>query len=273
MTSTSPTSTASEILAAIAPLASEPRSAAAFFDLDGTLAPIAERPEQTQVPSRTRELVGRIGERYALTGVITGRQASEARRIVGLQDLTYVGNHGLELLAPGAASSEPAPGVGSEEQRLVAGFVSGLDRSRLERAGLRLEDKAAIVALHWRGASDEAGAQAAASEIAAEAEAAGLHTQRGRLVVELRPPVSVDKGTGLRSLLKLSPVRAAFYAGDDRTDADAFRALGELREAGSLELVVRVAVLADESPPELTRAADLTVGGPEGFLAVLEALA
>lgn len=261
-----------EIFAAVAPLAADPAAAAAFFDLDGTLAPIVERPEDARVPERTRELVERIAERYAGAGVITGREATEARRILGLERLTYVGNHGFEVLLPGEGEPEPAAALGDAAGR-VGEFVAGLSSERLSGAQLRIEDKGAIQALHWRGAATEADAERVAFEIAAEAERAGLWTHRGRKVIELRPPVELDKGAGLRSVLRFVPARAAFYAGDDRTDIDAFAAMTALTEAGKLERAVRVAVVSDESPAAVAAAADLSVDGPEGFVSVLEALA
>jgi trehalose 6-phosphate phosphatase len=69
------------------------------------------------------------------------------------------------------------------------------------------------------------------------------------------------------------PVDAALYGGDDRTDVDAFTALRTLREDGQLRAAACIAVASDESPPEVSREADATVPGPEGFARVLEALA
>jgi trehalose 6-phosphate phosphatase len=102
---------------------------------------------------------------------------------------------------------------------------------------------------------------------------AGLGTLGGRKVLELRPRFELYTGAGLRSALRLIPAKAAFYAGDDRTDIDAFTALTALTEAGKLERAVRVAVVSGESPAALAAAADLSVDGPDGFVAVLEALA
>lgn len=261
-----------EISTAIAPLAAEPTRAAAFFDLDGTLAPIVARAEDATVPARTRELVERVGERYGLAGVVSGRQAAEARRILGLDGLTYIGNHGYELLRPGAAVAEPAPALAGKEDE-AARFLSGIDHELLDRVGLRVEDKAAIVALHWRGAEDEGAAERVATAIAEEAGAAGLRTHRGRLVLELRPPVAIDKGVGVTALLAANEMlTGAFYAGDDRTDADAFAALGEMARSERLQRAVRVAVASTETPPEVIEGADLAVAGPEGFVPVLEAL-
>jgi hypothetical protein len=105
-----------EIFSAVAPLAEEPRNSAVFLDLDGTLAPIVERPEDAAVPGRTRELVERIASRYGLTAVVSGRQSLDARRILGLDQLAYVGNHGYELLAPGAEQPQPAPALAGHER-------------------------------------------------------------------------------------------------------------------------------------------------------------
>ncbi len=90
---------ASEITSALSVLAEEPSDSAVFFDLDGTLAPIVDRPEDSAVPPGTRELVARIAGRYGLVAVVSGRRSLEARRILGLEQIAYVGNHGYELLA------------------------------------------------------------------------------------------------------------------------------------------------------------------------------
>jgi trehalose 6-phosphate phosphatase len=137
---------------------------------------------------------------------------------------------------------------------------------------VRLEDKEAIAALHWRGAPDEAQAQAAVEEVARAAEAAGLKAHWGRKVLEVRPPVRIDKGAGIVSLLRDRPLAAAIYVGDDRTDIDAFRGLGELVEAGSLRTAVRIGVRSGEEPSELEERADLMVDGTDGVRDLLGAL-
>ena len=260
-----------ELAGLLAPLLAEPARGAVLLDLDGTLAPIVGRPEDTEIPARTRELLGLIGERFGLTGVVTGRRAADARRIAGLDSLLYIGNHGYELLEPGARSARAAPALAGSGGR-AAEFAAGLDPARLEAAGLRIEDKGPIVALHWRGAADEAAAAAEAARIGAEAEGAGLHTHDGRKVLELRPPVPVDKGVGIAAVLAEADLDAALYAGDDRTDLDGFEALRRLVAEGSLRASVAIAVVAGETPPEVAAGADLSVAGPEQFLAVLEAL-
>jgi trehalose 6-phosphate phosphatase len=254
----------------LGPLRAEPRRAAVLTDIDGTLAPIVERAEDAAVPAAAREALAALNERYGLVGCVSGRRALEARELVGLEGLAYAGNHGLELLMPGAATPEDDPSIAGRE-REAAEFLGS--RDGLDGAELRLEDKGPIQALHWRGAADETAAEARAHELAVAAGQAGLEPRWGRKVLELRPSGGGGKDAAVASLLAADGVDRATYAGDDRTDVDAFRRLRELREGGDLAVAVCVGVLSEEGPSELVEESDLTVGGPDGWLAVLQWLA
>jgi len=259
-------------LGPLARLRDDPAHAAILTDVDGTLAPIVLRPEQAAVPPRASELLAQLSERYGLVACVSGRQAEEARQLVGVDGIAYAGNHGLELLLPGEEAPRLDPSLQGRE-RDAAGFISGLRATALSEAGLRLEDKGPIQALHWRGAADDRAAEARAHEIAAEAGRAGLEMRWGRKVLELRPPGGGGKDAAVAALLATDGVTAAVYAGDDRTDLDAFRRLRELSESGELEAAFCVGVVSDEGPREIAEEADLTVDGPAGWLALLEALA
>jgi len=252
-------------------LRDDPSRAAILTDVDGTLAPIVERPEMARVPGPARVTLANLSRRYGLVGCVSGRRALEARQLVGLPQLTYSGNHGLELLRPG--DERPTFDPALERPEAAADFVADLDWGALGAAGLRLEDKGPIQALHWRGAADEVAAEARARTIAAEAEALGLHPRWGRKVLELRPGGEVGKDVAVGVLLRPIALRTAVYAGDDRTDLDAFRRLRELREGGELAAVACVGVTSPEAPPELGEQSDVTVEGPAGWLALLEELA
>ena len=221
----------------IAPLRAAAGSAAVLCDVDGTLAPIVDDPESATVPVETREVLRALAQRYALVACVSGRRAVEARRLVGIDELTYAGNHGLELLAPGAdeAILDLAPTEGGLAAR---SFVGELQKSKLGGAGLRLEDKGPIQALHWRTAPDEGAAERLASEVAAAARKAGLDPRWGRRVLEIRPTSGIDKGTAVRRLLSAQRIDRALFGGDDRTDLDAFRALRSLAAEGSLVAAV-----------------------------------
>ncbi len=260
------------LAAALESLRLDPPRTAILTDVDGTLAPIVEQPEKAAVPARATELLEALSGRFGLVGCVSGRQALEARRLVGVDGISYAGNHGLELLLPGAETPQLDPALAGQEGR-AAEFVAALDRAELASLGLRSEDKGPIQSLHWRGAEDERAAEARAHEIAAEAGRAKLEPHWGRKVLEIRPVGGGGKDAAVAALLAEDGVGAAIYAGDDRTDLDAFRRLRELRAGGELTTAICVGVISPEAPPELAEEADLFVDGPDGWLAVLEALA
>jgi trehalose 6-phosphate phosphatase len=257
--------------AALEALRADPRRTALLTDVDGTLAPIVERPEQAAVPAAASRLLAELSKRYGLVGCVSGRRAEEARRLVGVEEIAYAGNHGLELLLPGDEEPRLDPSVQGHEGG-AAEFLADLEGGELAAVGLRTEDKGPIQALHWRGAEDERAAEARAHEIAAEAGRCGLEPHWGRKVLELRPVGGGGKDAAVAALLT-AEIGIAAYAGDDRTDLDAFRRLRQMCEEGELETAICVGVISPEGPPELAEESDLWVDGPEGWLAILEALA
>jgi len=228
-------------------LAAEPERAAVLLDVDGTLAPIAARPEDAHVPEETRGELARLAGRYALVACVSGRPRSEVERMVGVTGVAVVGEHGLEL-APDAAAWAGR----------IAEFARGVDWPA--------ERKPLSASFHFRRADDQHAARAYLTRVADAAEAEGLVPRWGRMVLEVRPPVAADKGTAVRTLVTRAGVRRALYAGDDRTDVDAFHGLD------GLELGVRVAVGSAEAPRELLAVADLVVAGTDGVLELLRRL-
>jgi trehalose 6-phosphate phosphatase len=254
------------------PLTAEPRRAAVFCDVDGTLAPIVRRAEEAHVGVEVSILLGRLARRYGCVACISGRSAAEARRLVGVGGIAYAGSHGAELLEPGSSRPHTVASFRGWEQR-IRRFALDRDTHELRRLRVRIEDKGAIAAFHWRGVPDAEAARSHLGSIAEEAEAAGLRTHWGRKVLEIRPPIPIGKGQAVRTLVERAHSRAALFGGDDATDLDAFKALEALRAGGRLEAAVRVGVRSDEGPPEIVERADLVVDGVTGFTRVLTALA
>jgi trehalose 6-phosphate phosphatase len=269
---TVPAPTAETLAAALRPVTEDPARAAVLCDIDGTLAPIVMRAEEAHVPDKVSRLLGRAARRYALVACISGRSAADARRIVGVGGIAYAGSHGAELLEPGATRARISPAFESWTDR-VADFVASRDDRELRRLRVRIERKGPIAAFHWRGVPDEDAARTRLEGIAQEAEAAGLDFHWGRKVLEIRPPVPVDKGQAVRELVERSGVRTALFGGDDATDLDAFAALDALVAEGALDAAVKVGVHSAEGPPAIGDQADQVVDGTDGFVAVLEALA
>jgi trehalose 6-phosphate phosphatase len=264
--------TAEKLAEALRPLTDVPGEAAVFCDIDGTLAPIVQRAEDAKVPETTARLLAAIARRYACVACISGRSAAEARRLVGVGGIAYAGMHGVEMLWPTSSRPEMSQEVLDWAGR-VRDFVSEHDSRDMRILRVRTEDKGPIWAYHWRGAPDEQAAGDRVKEIAAAAEEEGFHVHWGRKVLEVRPPLPIDKGQAVRALVERCPVRAALFAGDDVTDIDGFEALDELVAGGQLSRAVRVGLSSDEGPPEILERADLVVDGVTGFRTVLQALA
>jgi trehalose 6-phosphate phosphatase len=256
---------------ALSPLTADPSRSALFFDVDGTLAPIVERAQDAKVPKDTALLLARLSKRYARVACVSGRAASEVRRLVGVGGIEYSGLHGAELLEPHTKEARLLPDF-ERFQPEVQAFARERDTAQLRVLRVRIEDKGPIMSFHWRGAPDEEAARARVNEIAEEAIAEGLWTHWGRKVLEIRPPVKIGKDRAVRELLARAPAAVAMYAGDDLTDIDAFGALAESVRSGELEDAVTVGVRSDEAPPELIGQADLVVDGIGGMQQVLAEL-
>ena len=262
------TATLDELLA---PLKADPARAAILLDVDGTLAPIVQHADDAHVPEKTRRPLIEVAKRYGVVACVSGRRASDARRIVALGSIAYLGSHGSEVLRPGSVAPELDPELQAWTRR-VQEFTARAFTDELQRLRVRVEDKEAIAAFHWRGAPDEEAAQEAVAELAAAAEAGGFNTHWGRKVLEIRPPVRIDKGAGLVALLRDTQLAAAVFVGDDATDLDAFRGLAELQELGTLGYALRVGVRSEEGPSALEEEADVMVDGTDGVRALLSAL-
>jgi trehalose 6-phosphate phosphatase len=256
---------------ALVPLRSDPAGTAILMDIDGTLSPIVENAADATVPESTRQLLIATSRRYGLVACVSGRRASEARAMVSIGAITYLGSHGAELLQAGWTDARLDPALRQWIEPLGK-FAAAQDAGELRRARVRIEDKGVILAYHWRGATDEDNARVLVEKLAADAQAAGFHVHWGRKVLEVRPPVPFDKGDGITTLIRGSGVRAAVYVGDDVTDLDAFRALSVLTESGELTYSLRVGVRSDDGPAELEAAADFVVEGTEGVRRLLASL-
>jgi trehalose 6-phosphate phosphatase len=256
---------------ALAPLTRDRAHSALFCDIDGTLAPIVARPEDTRVPQDVTSILGQLAQRYACIACVSGRRATDARRLVGQSDITYAGLHGAELLAPGQSTPRLRAGL-EQGSAQVQRFLADHATNEVRALGIGLEHKGPIVAFHWRGAPDDQAAHARIEGIAAEAQASGLATLWGRKVLEVRPPVPINKGQAVCDLIAAYEPSTALFGGDDTTDLDGFAALDSLIAKRSLQAAVRVAVRSDEGPPKLFEQADIVVDGVAGFAHVLESL-
>jgi trehalose 6-phosphate phosphatase len=258
---------AATLAQALEPLRSDPARTAVLLDIDGTLAPIVRHASDAAVPESTRGLLIEIARRYSTVACVSGRAATDARQLVAIGSISYLGNHGCELLAAGTVEVVLDPEVAPWIDRVRA-FAELADSTELQRLRVRREDKGPIAAFHWRGAPDEEAALDAVRKIKAEAVGAGFDALWGRKVLEIRPPIQIDKGRGIVGFLRDRDILAGLYVGDDETDVDAFRGLRSVVPDAALCVGVR----SDETPASIEREADLLVDGPPGVRRLLQGL-
>jgi trehalose 6-phosphate phosphatase len=250
---------------AIAAITADPAAAGLVCDFDGVLSPIVADPTTSALAPEVGATLARLARHLGLVAVISGRPLAFLRERVAVPGIPLLGSYGIEQYREGACHMAPeAEGwlhkVGDAADQLKKHFANW--------PGVRIEEKAVSVAAHWRQAKDQ---EAAAAEIRRRtdsiAAATGLRVEPGKLVAELRPPIAVDKGSAMATLMADEKPAVIAYAGDDLGDVPALQAA---RDAGGYALVVDH---GEETDPQLLRLADQTFHGTDAFARWLTELA
>ncbi len=185
--------------------------------------------------------------------------------MVGLDNLVYIGSHGMERWVDG--HSEYTPGL--EKYRVIIGSILSEIRPYLPQHGIIIEDKKVTASIHYRLTPDpRAARETIIDALGKSPHARDLHIMQNKMIIELLPLAGFNKGTALSALIKEYRLRSAIYLGDDITDVDAFRALHQISNADFRGLAI--AVTGKEMPDELTEAADFTLNGVSDVAHFLE---
>jgi trehalose 6-phosphate phosphatase len=246
---------------------------AVITDIDGTVSAIAPTPAEAMVDPGAKAALALLAERLAAVAVVSGRAPQDGAAMVGLPELIYVGNHGLERVARGAPWTHP---VAAAARPAIADALTEIEsaaRAAADVPWLLIENKGVTGTIHYRLAPDQIAAAALLEPLArVAADRHGLRLTAGRMIFEVRPDLAVNKGTAIRDLTQDIGLRGIVFFGDDVTDVDAFRALRELRESGEAA-TLRVGVLGPETSPAVLAEIDMSVVGVPACAATLIALA
>jgi trehalose 6-phosphate phosphatase len=224
-------------------------------------------PEQAAATPQVVALLSELSQCLQRIVIISGRDTDFLASRLPLPHAVFIGNHGLEERSGGASHvvAEAQPYL--ERLRRAADAVTALPQARAP--GIIIERKQAAISVHFRQAADPsasaAALHAAMQEIALQEQ---LQLQPGRLVWELRPPIAIDKGEVLDRLAADMQPAAIVYAGDDRTDAQAFSALKRMTDVRTVAVGVRSQEVLDDVFVDC----DLMVDGVPGVTQLLRQL-
>ncbi|MCL6472101.1 MAG: trehalose-phosphatase [Firmicutes bacterium] len=255
----------SELFDALELLKNSPNKSGIFTDLDGTLSEIAPTPADAVVTEGMRDAISKLAKKFAVVVIVSGRDSDEAKNIIAVEDLIYIGNHGLEWTHNGKQFYAPEAfnffGLASSLSAELESLVDGSD--------LIVEKKKLGVAIHYRRASDKELARISILEIIKPfLEKYPLKSFEGRCVIELKPDLMVSKGDAVTAIALRLGIKQAVYLGDDVTDLDAFKALKKLRDEGKIEAIT-IGIASDETSKSIAEESDFllrSVGEVEDVL-------
>ena len=243
------------------------------LDFDGTLSEIVPTPDAAVIHPRAAAALSRAVESYALVAILSGRAVRDiAGRVaphVATGRVTYVGNHGAEFID----GADGRLRVLSEPPEGIPRILEHLRSATCDIPGMVYEDKRFSASVHFRGAPNPDDAERRLRRASDDARAAvqGLEELRwfwGRMILEIRPRAAVNKGDAIAALAERHRLDAVIFIGDDTTDTDGMRRLPTLDGVKA----IGVAVLSEETPPELLEVAQYTVDGVEEVADALEEL-
>ena len=237
---------------AVAPAHS--RSAGLFLDIDGTLSEIVPLPHEATISTPIKDAISTLASRLALVCIVTGRPAASGKRMVGLDQLTYVGNHGMEWIHEGRSFTDPTAAPYEADVSRVLNAV----KERCASTDAIIEEKTCSFAVHYRSSADPQRVERLALEAVHQESNANVRVLTGKAHINVLPPVALNKGTAVRSLVKSRNLEWALIAGDDVTDIDAFREARALADSSDFHCT-DVAVLGEDCPPGLLELANYTL--------------
>jgi len=199
------------------------------LDYDGTLVPICKNPSLAKLSSETKELLTDLSQNPCISmDIISGRSLNEIKKLIGVENILYAGNHGFEIsykencwVHPEAERTKP----------ILKNVVKELKAQLNTIDGVLIEDKGLTLSIHYRNVVGKSAKDI--KKIIQDIVNPYRETLRitsGKKVYEVRPKINWDKGKAIikmQQMLNLKEEILKVYIGDDKTDEDAFKILRE----------------------------------------------
>ena len=249
------------------------RPSAIVCDIDGTIAPIAPTPAEARLAPGAREALIELTKLVDVVAAVTGRSATDGAAMIGIPEMLVVGNHGLEWLRDGEREIDPAAVAAVPRIQAALTEIAVVVSHDPDLQGTYVEDKTLSGSIHYRQTMNHTVSFQKLYALArAAGERHGLKITEGRLVIELRPPVDINKGAALLRIIARDQLRGMVFLGDDVTDVDGFRVLSNLRTERNFA-GASIAISDPEAKPEVVAAADAFVPGVPACIDLLATFA
>jgi len=197
-----------------------------FLDYDGTLSPINRDPKKAFLPQKTKDILIKISkEDNCKIAIISGREIKDLICKVGIKNIIYSGNHGLEMFFGEKIEVFP-------EAKKALPVIKKIKKEiirKIKFKGVFLEDKGVSLSLHYRNMRGNFKNLEKAFENIISKWKRNLCFTSGKKVFEIRPAFNWDKGKAVEWIIKKTKSEKfiPIYIGDDNTDEDAFGAVNK----------------------------------------------
>jgi len=203
------------------------RKVVMIFDYDGTLSEIRKSPEEAVMQPDTQALLYNFTKMCGYKIIIlSGRARNNVKKMVGLNGITYIGNHGFDALG-----DIRVPALSRAYMKLLSAILRDLKKNLKHINGIRIEAKKYSVSFHYRNVargSENKAADAFRNITGPYVKAKKINILKGKKVLEVMPPIKWGKGETVKQIVKSNRGAenpAFMYFGDDVTDENAFQAL------------------------------------------------
>jgi trehalose 6-phosphate phosphatase len=232
---------------------------AVITDIDGTISKIVLDPDKAVISQIMKNTLEKLVNKFQLVGVITGRNVKNAKEMLEVDGLLYIGSHGLEYLKNDKSYIEPEVEKYLPLIEKVAHDIQTEELSNIKN--ILFQEKGICLSVHYRNCEDPEGTHRKILDALNELE--GLENFKiteGRKVVEVRTKIGYNKGTILEKIVFENEIEKIIYLGDDVTDVDAFNKLKELKKDGKVD-GVGIVVVSEEVPEYVKEDASFYVNG------------
>jgi len=227
-------------------------------DVDGTISETAPTPRQARISPLCRRYLAALSQHLPLVAAISGRPAQEVKDMIKIDSMVYIGNHGLERWTGGhsefARDIQDYPGIINSVLKELTPLLNNI-------AGIIIENKGITASIHYRLCREpEQVAQQILAALRNLPPVKQLRILQDRMVVELLPPLVVNKGTAISDLIQEYNLQGGIYMGDDLTDIDAFQAMHSVSHNSDFKGLA-IGIISQETPGGLVAEADFTLNG------------